>query len=110
MTRHFVPSAAERKSRRLQRQPKIPRFEKPHEVICWYWPGSLKHKEPHTTYFLKRTSEMDPDLVHEKINALIPGTTVKEDPALPFFIVLLARPLTPRQFVSKVGMALKGLI
>lgn len=109
MTRHFVPSAAQHKSRRLQRQTMKPHLEKPKEVICWYWPGSLKAKEPHTTYFLRRSPEMDPDLVHEKINALIPGTTVKEDPALPFFIVLLSQPLTPREFVSKVRRALEGL-
>jgi len=53
---------------------------------------------------------MDPDLVHNKINAIIPGTTVKEDPALPFFIVLLLKPLTPREFVSQARRALKGLI
>ena len=111
MTRHFKPSIARRKSyERLQRQRTIPGPEKPQEVICWYWPGDLKPKEAHTTYFLKRTSEMDPELVHNKINAIIPGTTVKEDPALPFFIVLLLKPLTPRQFVYRMRMALKGLI
>jgi len=53
---------------------------------------------------------MDPDLIHEKINAVIPGTTVKEDLALPFFIVLLPKPLNPRQFVSKMRKVLEGLI
>jgi len=53
---------------------------------------------------------MDPDLIHEKINAVIPGATVKEDAALPFFVVLIPVPLTPRQFVSKMRRALEGLI
>ena len=111
MTRHFVPSVERNKARtHAQKQTMTPHHKKPHEVICWYWPNSLKVKEVHTSYFLKRTSEMDPDLVHEKINAIIPGTTVKEDPALPFFIVLIPRPLTPRQFVSKMRRVLKGLI
>ena len=110
MARHFKPTVSQRKSyAHLQRQRTTPCPEKPQEVICWYWPRSLK-TEAHTTYFLKRTSEMDPDLVHNKINAIIPGTTVKEDPALPFFIVLLLKPLTPREFVSQARRALKGLI
>ena len=114
MTRHFSLNVAQRKERKgeklKKRQTTVERPDLPQEVICWYWPGSLKPKESHTTYFLKRTSEMDPDLVHEKINAVIPGTTMKEDPALPFFIVLLPKPLTPRKFVSKMRMALEGLI
>ena len=112
MTRHFVPSVARNKerTRHLQKQTMTPHREMSQEVICWYWPGSLKAKETHTTYFLKRTLEMDPDLVHEKINTVIPGTIVKEDPALPFFIVLLPQPLTPRIFVSKIRRVLEGLI
>ena len=112
MARHFVPSIARTKerARRLQKQTMKPHREMSQEVICWYWPGSLKAKETHTRYLLKRTSEMDPDLIYEKVNAVIPGVTVKEDPALPFFVVLIPEPLTPREFVSKMRRVLEGLI
>ena len=111
MARHFVPSVVERKSHaRLQRQVTVQRPKMPQDTVCWYWPGVLKPTETHQTYFLKRTLDMDPDLVHEQINEVIPGTTVKEEEGLPFFIILLSHPLTPREFVSQIRRALKGLI
>ena len=115
MARHFALNFAQRKERKGEKLQKglIKQLSRaqPKKTICWFLPYPLETKKNiRTRYFVSRTLGMDRDVVHERINKVIPNTTVKGEPGLPFFIVLLSHPLSFNKFDSKIRKALEGLI
>lgn len=111
MTRHFIPTPSEYKTKKHREQLDRQKISAPmnsSETICYYFPNAFKATETHKTYFVPRKN-IDPDVFHEKISVLIPGTTVKADEALPFLIVMLQKPLTSREFSSHTKKILEEL-
>ena len=114
MTRHFTPTVSERKSKRKQRKQSASHHpKKGPKLSVWVFRGKPKPTDTNQTYIVSLDRKVDPNVFHERLNRLIPNTTVKADnPDAPqtYFIVILSNPLTLREIYSKTCQALKGLI
>jgi len=114
MTRHFRPTVSERKDKR-NHQKRGPAYSPKKQSKMNVWVLRLNHKPTDSTqtYFLTLEQTVDPNLLHEKINQIIPNTEVSVvNPQSPqsFFIIELCKPLTLSEIYSKTNQALKGML
>lgn len=114
MGRHFKPSISERKTKKKQQKKNThPSPKKTPKMSVWVFRGKPKPTDTNQTYIVSLKEKVDPNVFHERLNQLIPDTTVKADnPNVPqaHFIVILDKPVTLRDIYSATKQALKGLI
>ena len=80
-------------------------------MSIWVFRGKPKPTDLNQTYIVSLDQVVDPNILHERINRLIPNTIIKADnPKVPqsYFIIILSKPLTLSEIYTKTGEAVKG--
>ena len=115
MARNFALDVAQRKERKGERLKKTQivasSIKRPAKIDYRFFRGRPRQNDIVRTYIIVFDRNMDPDMIYEKMNAVIPGVKVNADNVLHyFFIILLPKPLTIREVMSMTNRALEELI